>query len=72
MPPLGPTSRRDIVASFRRLGFEGPYVGGKHEFMVRERATLRLPNPHRGDIGVNLLARLLEEAGVSREEWEAV
>jgi hypothetical protein len=31
--------------------------------------TVIIPNPHEGDISVGLLARLLRQAGVSREEW---
>ena len=31
---------------------------------------MRLPNPHRGDIGVNLLGRILAQTGISRDEWE--
>jgi hypothetical protein len=30
-----------------------------------------IPNPHEGDIGPDLLARVLRQAGVSREEWES-
>jgi len=53
-------------------GFEGPYAGGNHEFMFRGASGHRLilPNPHRVLIGVDLLARLLRQAGVAREEWE--
>jgi hypothetical protein len=56
----------------RRLGWEGPFVGGgKHpQFMTKDDRQLRIPNPHRGDIGVNLLGRILGQAGISREEWE--
>jgi hypothetical protein len=38
--------------------------------MLRGTHRLILPNPHRGDIGVDLLTRLLRQAGVTREEWE--
>ena len=31
---------------------------------------VRIPNPHRGDISIGLLKRILEEADVSLEEWE--
>jgi hypothetical protein len=40
--------------------------------MQRGDVTVTLPNPHRGDIGIGLLATVLRQAGVSREEWEAV
>ncbi len=40
--------------------------------MVRDEVTVRIPNPHQGGVSVSLLARLLKQAGVSREEWESV
>lgn len=71
MPGLDPVSRRELVGRLQQLGFEGPYTGGRHEFMLRETRRLILPNPHRRDISVALLARILRQAGISREEWEA-
>ena len=69
---LTPVSRRDFIKRLRALGFEGPYAGGNHEFMLRGNRRLILPNPHRSVIGVNLLIRLLRQAGVSRDEWFSV
>ena len=71
MPRLNPVSRRELVRRLQQLGFDGPYTGGRHEFMLRETRRLILPNPHRSDINVALLARILRQAGISREEWEA-
>lgn len=70
MPQFGPLSRRDFIRYLRRLGFEGPYSGGKHQYMVRDKTRLVLPNPHRGDIGRGLLSKILAQAGVSRTTWE--
>ena len=70
MPPFGPISRRDLVRALRTAGFDGPYSGGKHPFMLKGDLTLTLPNPHHGDIGRELLATNLRQAGISREEWE--
>jgi len=67
--PLSPVARREFVARLRRLGFRGPYAGAKHEFMVRGDLRLRIPNPHRGDIAVPLLTKILKQAGISAEEW---
>jgi predicted RNA binding protein YcfA (HicA-like mRNA interferase family) len=72
MPPWGPTKRRDLIAGLRALGFQGPFAGGKHEFMVRGDLVLTVPNPHRGDIAVSLLAVILRQAGITRKRWEAV
>ncbi|MBK7203728.1 MAG: type II toxin-antitoxin system HicA family toxin [Anaerolineae bacterium] len=68
---LVPVSRREFIRRMLRLGFEGPLSGGRHEFLVRADRRLIVPNPHRGDISVDLLVRLLDEAGVTRQEWEA-
>lgn len=70
MARLGPIKRKDLISSLRQLGFEGPFAGGKHEYMQRARLRVRVPNPHQSDISVGLLKRILEEAGVSQEEWE--
>jgi len=72
MPRLAPVSRRELIRHLVALGFDGPYVGGRHEFVVRGDVRLILPNPHRGDISVDLLTRLLRQAGTTREEWQAV
>jgi predicted RNA binding protein YcfA (HicA-like mRNA interferase family) len=70
MPPFGSISRKDLVRYLRMSGFDGPYSGGKHPFMIKGDLTLTLPNPHRNDIGRELLARILRQAGISRKEWE--
>jgi predicted RNA binding protein YcfA (HicA-like mRNA interferase family) len=66
---LSPVSRVDLIKRLRRLGWEGPITGRKHQHMVRGDCQLTIPNPHRGDVGVNLLKVVLNEAGISREEW---
>jgi predicted RNA binding protein YcfA (HicA-like mRNA interferase family) len=72
MPPFGPINRVQMIHALKGLGFEGPYSGGKHQFMVRGDVTVRVPNPHRRDIGRELLKRILRHAGVTKEEWEQV
>ena len=72
MPPLGPMKRRAFVASLRRLGFTGPYHGGKHQIMQRGALTLILPNPHGSDIEKKLLARLLHQPGIDKTTWESL
>jgi predicted RNA binding protein YcfA (HicA-like mRNA interferase family) len=70
MPPFGPISRRKLIAALRDAGFAGPFIGSDHEIMVRGETRIRIPNPHRGDISRNLLAEILRQAGISRQEWE--
>ncbi len=70
MPRFGPIKRRDLIRSLQQAEFEGPYSGGKHQFMVKGDITLWIPNPHQGDIGRDLLARILRQAHIDRDEWE--
>ncbi len=70
MPPLGPISRKDLIRRPRTLGFDRPYSDGKHSFMIKGHLTLTIPNPHKGDIGRELLARILRQAGISRQQRE--
>jgi len=66
---LGPISRKDLVKRLRDLGWEGPFAGAKHQHMVKGSIQLTIPNPHRREIGINLLKLVLKEAGISRAEW---
>jgi predicted RNA binding protein YcfA (HicA-like mRNA interferase family) len=70
MPRYGAIARRDLVRYLRSAGFSGPDAAGKHQIMRRGDVTISIPNPHRGDISTGLLARILRQAGISREEWE--
>ena len=70
MPPFGPIRRKELIHFLKKADFEGPFTGGKHEFLVKGDLRLVLPNPHLGDIGRELLIRILHQAGISRNEWE--
>ena len=70
MPSLGPTKRRDLIRFLKELGFDGPFSGGKHQFMIRDQVRLVIPNPHQHDIGRELLVKILRQAGIEKEEWE--
>ena len=72
MPSFGLIKRSDSVRALRRAGFEGPYSGGKHQFMLRGTLSLTLPNPHQGEISMSLLNRILKQACITKEEWEAL
>jgi predicted RNA binding protein YcfA (HicA-like mRNA interferase family) len=72
MPAFGAISRADLVRYLKQLGFDGPFPGGKHEYMVKEGFRLTIPNHHRGDIDKKLLGKLLKQAEISRDDWEAL
>jgi predicted RNA binding protein YcfA (HicA-like mRNA interferase family) len=68
MPAHGPANRHKLIQTFRALGFDGPYTGtGIHPgYMQHGERLVTLPNPHGADIGINLLSKILEQAGVTR------
>jgi len=66
----GPIKREELIRYLRVLGFEGPYSGKKHQFMLKGVVRLRIPNPHQKDIGRELLSRILKQAGIDKETWE--
>ena len=66
---ISPISRNDLIKKLKVLGWDGPYKGGKHWFMIKSQQRLIIPNPHRKDIGVDLLRRILRQANISHEEW---
>lgn len=70
MPFLGPIKRKDLIHYLRELGFDGPYAGGKHQYMLKGEIKLTVPNPHQGDISRDLLVRILRQGGIDKSEWE--
>jgi predicted RNA binding protein YcfA (HicA-like mRNA interferase family) len=69
MGKLGPITWLELVRRLRNLGFEVPYQSGKHPYMVKDDRTVTIPNRHAEEIGVDLLARILRQAGIDRETW---
>lgn len=70
MPTFGPIKQRELIRCLWKLGFGGPFTGGNHQFMTKDTLRLRIPNPHQGDISIGLLARILNQAGIDKDDWE--
>jgi predicted RNA binding protein YcfA (HicA-like mRNA interferase family) len=69
MAGLNPVSRRELVRKLKALGFEGPFPGGKHQWMRRGSLRLTIPNPHGGAIDPGLIRRILRQAGITLDDW---
>lgn len=64
-------SRRKLIKKFRVLGYTGPFSGGKHQFMKKDRQKIRIPNPHSNqEISLALVKAILKQANISNEEWD--
>jgi hypothetical protein len=42
---LIPVSWTDLVRRLKTFGFDGPFHGGKHPYMIRGELVLAIPNP---------------------------
>lgn len=68
-----PCKRRDFLRKLRALGFEGPFSGSRHQFLVRERNRLAIPSNE--EYSVPQLRMMLREVeailgrSLSAEEW---
>jgi predicted RNA binding protein YcfA (HicA-like mRNA interferase family) len=71
MPKLRPENPQNMVRKLRKLGFDGPYGGGKHVFMRHPQMGLKISVPiHKGrDIPGGTLRAILRQLGISVEEW---
>ncbi len=72
MPELKPIKRKELIRYLKKLGFEGPFSGGKHQYMIKENMRLTIPNPHQKDISPSLLMRILRQGKISKEDWENI
>jgi len=68
-----PCKRNDFVRKRRHLGFDGPFVGTRHQFMVFSERRLAIPS--NSEYSVPQLRMMIREVegilgrGVSSEEW---
>ena len=69
MAKFPPISRPHLVRKLKKFGFDGPYRGGKHPYMVKGNLVLTIPNPHKKEISTDLLIRILRQADITKEEW---
>ena len=73
MSKLTPLTSREIIRKLRKLGFEGPFPGGRHSRMVNLKTGQIVPIPvHSKEVGVGLIREIIRQVGISREEWLAL
>lgn len=44
MSRWSPCKRRDFVRRMRQLGFDGPFLGARHQFMIYQGRRLAIPS----------------------------
>ena len=76
MPAWRPVKRRDFIRKLRALGFDGPYSGTRHQFMILGQHRQTIPtNAEYSVPQVRLLLRQVESIlarPVALEEWNSL
>ena len=73
MSQWSPIKRRNFVKRLRVLGFEGPYAGSRHLFMLFERHRLAIPS--NAEYSVPQLRMMIKEVDsilgrrITVDEW---
>lgn len=71
-----PCKRADFVQKLRRIGFDGPFSGTRHQFMVLAQSRLTIPS--NSEYSVPQLRMMLREASlilgreINLAEWQAL
>ncbi|MBU0512421.1 MAG: type II toxin-antitoxin system HicA family toxin [Chloroflexi bacterium] len=72
MSRLSPLKPHQVIHKLQKLGYEGPYPGGRHVRMVHEETGQIVPIPmHKGkDVSVGLIRAIIRQVGITPEEWK--
>ena len=71
-----PLKRRDFIRKLRALGFDGPFSGTRHQFMVLAQHRQTIPGNSEYSIPqIRMLVRQIEsilERRISLDEWNSL
>lgn len=71
-----PCKRRDFIRRLRGLGFDGPFAGTRHQFMIYRQHRLAVPS--NAEFSVPQLRVMLREVGtmlgrtLTADEWNSL
>jgi predicted RNA binding protein YcfA (HicA-like mRNA interferase family) len=70
MPKINPVSRKELIFKLKALDFEGPFRATKHQYMIKGKQKIFIPNPHGGkDIGIPLLKKIIRQIEITQDEF---
>jgi hypothetical protein len=71
-----PCKRNQFIRRLRQLGFNGPYSGSRHQFMVYQQHRLTIPSNMEYSVSqLRLMIRELEDIidrSITIEEWDSL
>lgn len=76
MPAWRPLRRRDFIRKLRALGFDGPFSGTRHQFMVSGQHRQTIPTNSEYSVPqLRMLIRQVEAIlgrSISLDEWNSL
>lgn len=76
MPAWRPLKRRDFIRKLRALGFDGPYSGTRHQFMISGQHRQTIPTNSEYSVPqVRLLIRQVQSIlarPITLNEWNSL
>jgi hypothetical protein len=66
---LKPVSRRSLIEKLKKCGFDGFLSATRHQYMIKGQHKIFIPNPHGKDIGVPLLKKIIDQLGITIDEF---
>ena len=70
MREINPISRKKLISKLEAYGFDGPFRATKHQYMIKGKHKIFIPNPHGGkDIGIPLLKKIIRQIGITPDEF---
>jgi hypothetical protein len=71
-----PLKRRDFIRKLRKLGFDGPYSGTRHQFMILGQQRQTIPTNSEYSVPqVRMLLRQVEsilERPITLDDWNSL
>ncbi|HSE84436.1 MAG TPA: type II toxin-antitoxin system HicA family toxin [Thermodesulfobacteriota bacterium] len=71
-----PCKRRDVVRRLRQLGFDGPFSGTRHQFMIYKQHRLAIPSNNEYSVAqLRMMIREVERIigrEITAEEWKSL
>jgi predicted RNA binding protein YcfA (HicA-like mRNA interferase family) len=76
MSRWAPCKRSEFIRRLRKLGFDGPYSGTRHHFMIHQQHRLTIPSNQEYSVSqLRMMLRELEHIlgrSVTVEEWNSL
>jgi predicted RNA binding protein YcfA (HicA-like mRNA interferase family) len=71
MPRLTPLKPKEVIEKLHRLGYDGPFPGGRHSRMVHPSSGKIIPIPIHGgrDVSIGVIRAIIREVGITPEAW---